>query len=216
MKPRILLAAKSNPQNYMDAVVSCGGEAIWEYPPKMDTDCDGLILCGGGDIHPKYFHEEIDGSNDIDPERDALEFALTRAFAEAGKPILGICRGHQVINVYFGGSLHQDLSNARAHTSFAGHDLVHPVRAAKGSIAQQLYGDCFSVNSHHHQGLNRLGQGLIPSIWSLDGTVVEGIEHTTLPILGIQWHPERMCFSKARSDTADGSRIFQYFLNLCK
>lgn len=216
MQPRILLSSsKSAPQFYMDAVSRCGGIPTAAYLPEIDLGFDGLILCGGGDIHPKYFGEEIDGSRDIDLDRDIAEFALAKAFVEAGKPILGICRGHQLLNILFGGSLHQDLSNAREHSSFADFDLIHTVCAADGSIVQKLYGSRFTVNSSHHQGLKKIGEGLRVTLTTEDASVVEGIEHDTLPVFGVQWHPERMCFSKQRPDTVDGAKIFEHFLKLC-
>ena len=139
MKPRILLSASANNINYINAVAGCGGIPFASYLPEVNTDFDGLILCGGGDIHPHYYHQEIDGSGEIDEARDDAEFALAKAFIEAGKPVLGICRGLQLLNVYFGGTLIQDLDNANEHTSKAGYDLIHPVHAAEGSVVHALF-----------------------------------------------------------------------------
>lgn len=215
MQPRILLSAsKTPPTAYIDAVTQCGGIPVAAYLPEIDLSCDGLILCGGGDVHPKYFGEDIDGSKEIDPDRDEAEFALIRTFLEAGKPILGICRGHQLLNIYFGGSLHQDLSCAAAHSSGSDYDLVHTVTAAEGSLLGGMYGSRFTVNSYHHQGIKAVGQGLKVTLTSEEG-VIEGIEHESLPVFGVQWHPERMSFSHRREDTVDGAKIFQHFLKLC-
>ena len=216
MKPRILLSASSSNENYINAVTKCGGIAHAEYLPKVDLNYDGLILCGGGDIHPEYYGEEIDGSANIDLQRDAAEFALAQAYIDAGKPVLGICRGHQLLNVYFGGTLYQDLENAREHASFAEHDLVHLVHASKDSLFEKLYGSEFTVNSWHHQAVKKVGEGLRATLMSYDGSVVEGIEHESLPVFAVQWHPERMCFEKQRTDTVDGSEVIRHFVRLCK
>jgi putative glutamine amidotransferase len=118
--------------------------------------------------------------------------------------------------VYFGGTLIQDLDNANAHTSKAGYDLIHPVHAAEGSVVHALYGGSFVVNSSHHQAIGVLGNGLTVTMTTENPRVIEGIAHETLPVLAVQWHPERMCFEKERSDTVNGAALIQYFVDLCK
>lgn len=216
MKPRILLSGSANNTNYINAVNGCGGIPFASYLPEVSTDFDGLILCGGGDIHPKYYGQEIDGSDHIDLERDAVEMALAKAYIEAGKPVLGICRGLQLLNIYFGGTLIQHLENAREHSSYAEYDLVHNVCAEEGSIVRKLYGDVFCVNSSHHQAIGELGKGLKATMRTEEGRVIEGIEHETLPVFAVQWHPERMCFEKERNDTVNGSELIRYFIEMCK
>ena len=214
-KVRILLSGQNNMQNYVDAVTAAGGEATAKYLPEITTDYDGLILCGGSDMDPKYYHEEINGSVGIDRQRDAVEFALLKAFVDAGKPVLGICKGHQVINVFFGGSLHQDIPEKPLHTGGQGFDLIHPVSAAEGSVLHGLYGPSFVVNSSHHQAVKRLGDGLrATALW--DGKYIEAFEHSALAVYGVQFHPERMCAGKQRPDTIDGIKIFQWFIQLCQ
>ena len=215
-KPKILLSGNKKLQNYVDAVNCVGGIADAKYLPEVDTSYDGLILCGGNDIDPKYYAEEIDGSVNIDGARDEAEFALLKAFVEAKKPILGICRGCQVINVFFGGTLYQNIDNANEHSSFSDFDLIHSVSAIKGSIAQELYGTDFTINSFHHQAVKKLGRGLKVIMMSDDNDVVEGFVHESLPILAVQWHPERMCFANRRDDTVDGAKVFEYFIQMCK
>ena len=215
VKPRILLSASSKTNYYMDAVLAAGGEPVLEYCPSESADgYDGLILCGGNDIDPAYYGEGMNGSVNIDHARDKAEFALVDVFLKAGKPILGICRGFQLLNVAFGGSLCQHLPNAGVHTSGTSDDLVHLVRADRESIFFKLYGEEFSVNSWHHQAAKVIGKGLRLAM-TADG-VVEGFEHETLPVIGVQWHPERMCCSKARHDAVDGGKIFSYFVSLCQ
>ena len=214
-KLRFLLSVKSRQQYYVEAITNMGAEAITDYPPKIDTSYDGLILCGGGDIDPKYYDEPIDGSKYISAERDEVEFALLKAYVEAGKPVFGICRGYQVINVFFGGSMYQHIPEVDLHSADEGPNPSHEITAAADSILGRLYGTSFRVNSSHHQAVKRIGKGLRPTAWWND-QYVEALEHESLPIFGVQWHPERMSFSQRREDTVDGAPLFAYFVQLCK
>ena len=215
MKPRILLSVNSKRDNYIDAVNNCGGIAVPQYCPDVSTEYDGLIICGGNDIDPAYYNEKMNGSVNIDAKRDMAEFALAKAFAEKKKPIFGICRGCQLLNVAFGGNLYQDISNASEHCSFSDYDLVHKVTVKKDSFLYKMYGVEFSVNSFHHQAIKETGNGF-DVLATADGTTIEGIIHKELPIFGVQWHPERMCFANKREDAVDGAEIFNFFINLCK
>ena len=139
------------------------------------------------------------------------EFALMDDFVKARKPVLGICRGHQFINVFFGGSLCQHIPEADLHTG----SKAHTVAAEEGSVLKELYGPSFSVNSTHHQAVKKLGDGLrATAFW--DDKYVEATEHTSLPIISMQWHPEAMCFDRRRDDTVDGAKIFEHFVTMCK
>ena len=169
----------------------------------------GLVLPGGGDIDPALYGAENAGSDHIDRALDEDQLAMTDAFLRAGRPVLGICKGLQILNVYFGGDLIQHLPTAERHRQAEG-DAVHPCFSVPGSDMEGLYGRRYAVNSAHHQGLGRLGDGLIVTSSAADGTV-ESVVHGTLPVLGVQWHPERMCFAKARTDTVDGAAIFRRF-----
>lgn len=213
MQPRILTSGILKIENYIKAIEAVGGEAI--LAQEYAEDFDGLVLCGGSDIHPSYYNEEMDGSRNIDEARDKQEFALLKAFVEAGKPVLGICRGCQLINIFFGGTLYQDIVNAKEHSS-SECDLVHNAKAEKGSVIAELYGEFFPINSAHHQAIKKLGDNLKITMLSEDETVIEGIEHTSLPIIAVQWHPERMCFENQRPDTVDGAKIFEHFVSICK
>lgn len=212
--PKILLSGKkdiTNHESYVNAIKQIGAIAIADYLPKFDNEFDGLVLCGGGDVAPKYYHEEVDGSSNIDVDRDEAEFSLLKSFIEAGKPVFGICRGHQLINVFFGGSLYQDISEAEIHTGFKAHSIT----TVPNSVLSDLYGYEFSVNSAHHQAVKKLGKGLRTTALG-QGKYVEAIEHISLPIIGVQWHPERMCFDKKREDTVDGAKIIEHFVNMCR
>jgi putative glutamine amidotransferase len=158
---------------------------------------DGLILQGGADIDPIAYGEPPHALlQATDPVRDRFELALLRAFAQAGKPVFGICRGMQLINVAFGGSLHQDLvaggATSAAHVSGHYDEHSHALTMTPGGWLAGLYPGPgpHQVNSIHHQGVNRLGDGLCVEAWSDDG-VPECLRHTGPGfVLGVQWHPE--------------------------
>jgi putative glutamine amidotransferase len=212
---KILIAEKTGTyKNYVDALSGVGVEPTVSLTETEFSRYDGLLIPGGGDIEPSFFGQENDGSEDIDPELDKTQFALLEAFVNERKPVLGICRGHQVINVYLGGDLIQDLPNARTtHTRDENdNDRVHLTTAKPDTFLSELYGTEFAVNSSHHQGLGKLGKGLTAIQHSPDG-VTECVIHDTLPIVGVQWHPERMCFAHRRADTVDGEILFRWWVS---
>lgn len=217
MRPKILLSTGGgNAANYLAAVEAAGGAGEARYLPAPDLSYDGLILVGGDDMDPALFGQGNTASRGIDRVRDEAELALLNVFCAAGRPVLAICRGHQVVNVWLGGDLIQNLSPELVpfHQREEG-DQVHPVRAAEGSLLRRLYGPVFPVNSSHHQGLGRLGRGLRVTAWS-EGGVMEAVEHESLPLISVQFHPERMTGALARPDTVDGGKIFRSFLGLCE
>ena len=217
MSPRILISTGGgDAANYLAALAAAGGAGDARYLPAPDLGYDGLLLAGGGDVDPALFGQENRGSRGIDRARDRAELALLDAFCGANRPVLAICRGHQVVNVWLGGDLLQDLGRPLVpfHRKEEG-DQVHLVRAAEGSLLHRLYGEVFPVNSSHHQGLGRLGKGLAATARS-EGGVIEAVEHETLPLISVQFHPERMTGACARPDTVDGGAIFRAFLELCE
>ena len=213
---KILLLAKAEQENYIHAVEACGAKGVAKYLPDEDVDYDGLILCGGSDIHPRYYGEEINGSVDIDEERDRTEIAVVKKFLQTGKPILGICRGMQLLNVLLGGTLIQHIPQVKEHRADENYELIHEVMAQKGSLFEQLYGERFCINSLHHQALKKMGDGLRATLYSADGEVIEGCEHINKPYFGVQWHPEKMSLRKRREDTLNGIKIFERFIQMCK
>lgn len=217
MNPNILISTGGgNPSNYLAALKAAGAQGEARYLPAPDLHYDGLLLAGGGDMEPARFGQPDCGSRDIDPARDGAELALLDAFFTAGKPVLAVCRGFQVVNVWLGGDLVQDLSPALAPFHGGGEgDRVHPVHAVEGSLLHRLYGPVFSVNSAHHQALGRLGRGLSVTARS-EGGVAEAVEHETLPLIAVQFHPERMTGARARPDTVDGGAVFRAFLNMVR
>lgn len=215
MKADILISTDGGDAgNYIAAIEAAGGRADARYLPAPDLSYDGLLLAGGDDIDPALFGQADRGSRGIDRARDEAELALLDAFLGAGKPVLAVCRGHQVVNVWLGGDLVQDLDPSLASFHGGGEgDRAHLIKAAEGSLLHRLYGPVFPVNSAHHQALGRLGRGLSAAARS-EGGVVEAAEHDALPLISVQFHPERMTGAKARPDTVDGGAIFRTFLDM--
>jgi putative glutamine amidotransferase len=194
------------PSNYVEAVQRGGGLALMlpvdpllvEDPDEILDLIDGLVLAGGADIDPGSYgaHAHAETVDSV-PERDGFEIALTRAAIERDMPVLGICRGMQLINVARGGTLRQHLPDLFGHEehrrvvgSFDGSD--HDVVLVEGSLAAGAAGELsHATKSHHHQGVDRLGEGLTVSGVSTLDELPEAIE---LPearfVLGVQWHPE--------------------------
>lgn len=161
-----------------------------EFAEKLDA----LLLCGGEDVSPDFYCENAIGDYRYVLERDKFEFALLGEFLKTGKPILGICRGLQLINIYFGGTLIQDiatsskeyLEHTRADVPTAG---IHKVMLS-GKWAEHLGKECL-VNSLHHQAIKILGKGLAVVGRSEDG-LIEAVEAVDYPLFAVQWHPEML------------------------
>ena len=170
---------------------------------------DGLVLPGGGDISPFFYHRENKGSVNIDSLLDSVQFSLLQAFLAAGKPVLGICKGLQLINVAFGGTLIQNLSeDSRAIHAWNGQDRIHTTKAAPGTFPAQLYGTSFPVNSAHHQAVETVGEGLRVAQYGPD-FVVEALYHERLPVIGVQWHPERL-------RREEGGKLLAFYLRMLR
>ena len=215
-RPRILISRSRTVtgEYYIDAINSAGGDPIAEYAPSYDDSFDALLLAGGGDVAPDYYGEENNGSHTPDRVRDEAELALCKKFIDAGKPIMGICRGHQLLNVYFGGTLIQHLASSDVHSS---DDYpVHESVAMEGGIVYNLFGQCPMVNSNHHQAIKVPGNRLRITQYSKKDGVIEAMQHEELPVFSVQWHPEQMCGRALRKDAPDTSCLFEYFISLCK
>ena len=171
--------------------------------------CDALLFPGGGDITPQFFGQPDLGSHNIDTELDILQLRTFHLAVRNGIPILGICKGMQIINVGLGGTLVQNLNTASVHTA-AHADLYHETTIVPGSCLHGLYGDTMMVNSRHHQAVDKPGKQLIPVQWCPIDSCIEAIIHTKLPIIGVQWHPERLL---PEHTNASGFPLFQYFLS---
>ncbi|HEX8903957.1 MAG TPA: gamma-glutamyl-gamma-aminobutyrate hydrolase family protein [Longimicrobiaceae bacterium] len=180
---------------------------------------DGIFLPGGVDMDPaSYGCDRHDLCGRTDPPRDEVELMLARWAMEDGKPVFGVCRGMQVVNVAAGGSLVQDCDalfpGSIKHDYFPGagwarDHLAHPVRIAEGSRLHEAFGATeVPVNSMHHQGICELGEGLVATAWAQDG-LVEALEAAREDhfLVGVQWHPEMLV------DTHDGTRrLFEAFI----
>lgn len=190
--PKIQLSGEQGGlERYIRAVERAGGIPVPGICPQPDPGCDALVLCGGGDLDPALFGQENRGSHPPDRERDRAELVLAESYLTRGKPVLGICRGMQVLNVFLGGTLLQDLQPAWRVLHQGEEDVYHAVRCRPGSLLERLLGPCPVVNSAHHQAVDQLGRDLEATAWAPEG-FVEGFEHRSLPVLGVQFHPERL------------------------
>lgn len=218
MAPVIQMSGTSDGMKHYEASIrAAGGIPRPGYCPLPDLTCDGLLLGGGEDVQPALFGQEDRGSGPADPARDRAELALLEAYWKAGKPILGICRGMQILNVFLGGDLIQDLPDSQRpfHRSGKGPDAVHPIRTAPDSLLHGWYGQIFQTNSSHHQVVDRPGRGVVITAWSEGGTA-EALEVPGRPVLGVQFHPERPSFQNLRGDGEDPLAIFHWLLRQCK
>lgn len=215
MKKIFIYGDREKLANYVTAAEKAGAEVICSFDLEKARNCDALILSGGADINPKLYGQENTASLGIDETRDAAEYELIRMFREMDKPILGICRGHQVIGAYFGAELIQHIPNHERHawTEEAQYDKVHPMKAEEGSFLYKLYGPEFMGNSAHHQAVAYLPDGFKLAATSDDG-IIDGMYNEGLKTYSTQFHPERMCHAHKREDTVDGSLIFDFFLSL--
>ena len=209
------------PQTYATAIQAAGGVAVIlppdpaaiEEPDMLLDRIDGLLLAGGSDIDPATYGSEP-GPETVGfrAERDEFELALLRRAIERDMPALGICRGMQVLNVARGGTIDQHvpdrLGGAVLHREVAGTYSEHDVEIVAGSLAARaVAGEHATVKSHHHQGVDRLGEGLAISGYSATDRIVEAIE---LPdrryALGVLWHPEEDMRSKVIGSLVEAAR----------
>jgi putative glutamine amidotransferase len=193
---------------YLRAVQEAGGIPVL-LPPHLDGAAlealwprlDGVLLTGGGDVDPARFGEAPHPKTaEVSEARDRLEIDVTERAVRAGRPLLAICRGIQVLNVALGGSLHQDIASdtggAIVHAQTAPRDQpTHPVKVmGEGTrLGATLGAPEVEVNSMHHQAIKRLGRGLREVAWAPDGIIegIEGVDDGPL-VLGVQWHPEEL------------------------
>jgi putative glutamine amidotransferase len=196
--------------DYIEGVAEAGGIPV-VLPPVGEArtaevvigGLDGLLLSGGSDLHPGYYGEEpIPELGVTIPERDAFEMSLLEHALRRQIPILGICRGMQILNVALGGTLYQDLPSQMDHMVLLGHrqetpkwQPTHEVEVNGGSKVAEILGtDELKVNSYHHQAIKELASGLVTVAYASDG-VVEAVESTDLSerwLIGVQWHAEAM------------------------
>jgi putative glutamine amidotransferase len=220
--PRIGISRCSRLDDYVTSIEQAGGRVrileVSESPRALVNVLDGVLLTGGGDVDPVlYGQDRHDTVSDAEPGRDEFELDLARRALADDLPLLGICRGAQVLNVAAGGSLVQDIPSAlpgsAAHQIATPADaLAHPVTVTPGSaLAAALAGrtEC-AVNSRHHQSVARAGTGLIVSAVAPDG-VIEALEAPDATFcLAVQWHPENFCRS------GEFASLFTAFVNAAR
>lgn len=202
-------------ENFITALNALGASGTPALEVQDFSGYDGLILPGGADIDPALFGEPNWGCRTIQSQRDIRQLEMLKEFVETGKPILGVCKGHQLLNVYFGGTVYQHIPQYLVH-QWNDADQAHMAHCTEDSFLMKLYGASdFMINSAHHQAIVTPASCFTPIQWAPDG-VLEAMVHKTMPIIGLQWHPERMCCNHRRPDTVDGLPIFEYFLSLCR
>jgi putative glutamine amidotransferase len=220
-------AAYGQTRTYVDSIIAGGGLPLllplsddYELLEQLGAMLDGLCLAGGNDLNPKlYGQTPLPTTNDYSDLRDATELLVLKQMLTAKKPILAICRGMQLLNVHFGGTLHQDLT-AIAHE--LDHDasnklkslvdLSHTLRIDKDSKLASIIGpEDIGANAHHHQAADTLGDGIRAVAWTADG-IIEAIELTDYPYaIGIEAHPESLLEVEPR-----WTRLFTSFVTACK
>lgn len=217
MRPLILISAGCQPGKYSarrtvstlygEVIAQAGGiPAVYTggNPESLAQPFSGLLLSGGGDVEPKRYGASRLPTDDVDEARDAEEFALIEAFLRQKKPVFGICRGIQVLNVYFGGTLRQDIPHHAEGTR-------HWVNAVQGTVFHRLCGERFVTNSWHHQAVGKLAPGLRAAAAAEDGTI-EAVQHEILPVFAVQWHPERMIPNLCADVETDHLCLFRQFV----
>jgi len=210
---KIAIIKTKKVSNYIKAYKSLGIDLTVIDSRVNPFDFDSLIVPGGVDVNPKLYNEENNGSIRIDNELDKLEMEVIDDFVKANKPILGICRGLQIINVYFGGNLIQDIEQKETHTPSDNQDKIHEIEIKGDNFLKELYGRRFVVNSYHHQAIKRLADNFEILAKSDDG-IIEAIKHKELPIIAVQFHPERMVNDLRGSSEVDGIKVLEYFLTM--
>lgn len=210
--------------DYSNSVINSGGIPVilpitdnFEVIKEQVKYFDGLILSGGGDPDPNLYGEDcLQELGDITPERDTFELAILEEFLKTKKPILGICRGLQLMNVFYGGTLYQDIkyvdTNIQHKQKWLADLPTHDINILENNILFEIFGKKARTNSFHHQMIKDLGRELTSIATANDG-VIEAIQNKNYPFFyGVQWHPEMM----ASRGNLGMKKIFDKFIESCK
>lgn len=210
--------------DYSNSVINSGGIPVilpitdnFEVIKEQVKYFDGLILSGGGDPDPNLYGEDcLQELGDITPERDTFELAILEEFLKTKKPILGICRGLQLMNIFYGGTLYQDIkyvdTNIQHKQKWLADLPTHDINILENNILFEIFGKKARTNSFHHQMIKDLGRELTSIATANDG-VIEAIQNKNYPFFyGVQWHPEMM----ASRGNLGMKKIFDKFIESCK
>jgi len=220
MKPRIALLTRTNDgrytvnQDYVNALLNAGADITLLLPQTKESlfielyRCDGLLIPGGDDVDPKQYNQENLHSHPIDLSIEQLDLDSIDIMQQMNKPIFGICRGLQILNVAFGGTLIQDINLQKKDALDHSFSFIykkplnaHKIIVLKDSILSNYLDETIEVNSYHHQAIDKLAPNFKISAKSEDG-LIEAIESER--ILAVQWHPERMCSIQAFQNLFNG------------
>ena len=203
--PVAIIGRREDTCNYEAALSRLGIPCFTTLSPNKIYSCGGVLLPGGGDITPAFFGQKTTGSRHIDTELDILQLEAVEQAIRCRKPVLGICKGMQILNVFFGGTIIQHMEDAVLH-QYQNGDQMHDTAIVHGTFLYAIYGSSLVVNSAHHQCLGRLGKGLLLAQYASPSPAPEAIFHEKLPIYGVQWHPERLA--------PDGDKLLCFFRSL--
>ena len=210
-------------QNYFEAIIKAGALPILlpvadkEDLKQIMANVDGLLVTGGNDVNPSLYGEENTHSSPAELYEDLNDLNLINIALDTNKPILGICKGLQIVNVYFKGSLFQDIETfKKTNKNHNQHNLdplvglnsnTYPTRFVKDSVLYEIFDESYNVNSFHHQCIKDVGKMLKVSAYSEDN-IIEPIELAN-KIICVQWHPERLIHDEKHLN------IFKYFVSMC-
>lgn len=204
--PKIAIAGRiRDTGNYEACLKRLGIDCITTLSLSEIQSCSALLLPGGGDITPAFFGQKNAGSRCIDTELDIIQLQALEQAIRYEKPVLGICKGMQIINVFFGGTIVQHMPEHAQH-EYKNGDQSHDTVIVPGSFLHGIYGNRLIVNSAHHQCLGKLGREILLAQYASPTPTPEAICHRTLPLYGVQWHPERLY--------PDGDALFLFFCSL--
>lgn len=215
-----IIGREKQTKNYQKALHSFHTDWVVTLSIGKLSDFDAILLPGGGDIDPQLLNEPDKGSRNIDTELDIIQFQALDLFVKNRKPILGICKGFQLINLYFGAKLIQDLPLPSLHpVTETNEDAYHEICSAplpflpsQHSLPTAQFPSRLTVNSAHHQGIIENGSPLLCFQTAPDG-ITEALIHQTLPIVAFQWHPERMLLSPNQTFQETGRLAFELFFS---